>query len=88
MNGSNAALARLTEALAARKLVVAVDDSQDGAQDRLDHARASGLQGDDGERGSGSSCDGGRSQTRPDTARHNDAGMDGYQVCKAIKQTP
>ncbi len=88
MNGSNAALARLTEALAARKLVVAVDDSQTVRKivsitlERLGYRAMTAKEGAEALTMV--------SEAKPDLILLDITmpGMDGYQVCKAIKQNP
>ncbi len=88
MNGSNAALARLTEALAARKLVVAVDDSQTVRKivsitlERLGYRAMTAKEGVEALAMV--------AEAKPDLILLDITmpGMDGYQVCKAIKQNP
>ncbi len=88
MNGSNAALVRLTEALAARKLVVAVDDSQTVRKivsitlERLGYRAMTAKEGVEALSMV--------AEAKPDLILLDITmpGMDGYQVCKAIKQNP
>lgn len=86
MNGSNPALARLTESLAERKLVVAVDDSLTVRKivsitlERLGYRVMTAKEGGEALTMT--------AQVQPDLILLDITmpGMDGYQVCKAIKQ--
>jgi twitching motility two-component system response regulator PilG len=88
MNGANPALARLTESLAARKLVVAVDDSLTVRKivsitlERLGYRVMTAKEGGEALAVA--------TEVRPDLILLDITmpGMDGYQVCKAIKQNP
>jgi len=88
MNGANAALARLAETLAARKLIVAVDDSLTVRKivsitlERLGYRVLTAKEGGEALRVAAAAI--------PDLMLLDITmpGMDGYQVCKAIKQNP
>ena len=88
MNGATSLLGRLTDTLAARKLIVAVDDSLTVRKivsitlERMGYRVMTALEG---QHGLELIC-----QERPDLILLDITmpGMDGYQVCKAIKQNP
>lgn len=88
MNGANPALARLAESLATRKLVVAVDDSLTVRKivsitlERLGYRVITAKEGGEALAVA--------AEVRPDLILLDITmpGMDGYQVCKAIKQNP
>ena len=88
MDGNNVALARLTGALEARKLVVAVDDSLTVRKivsitlERLGYRAMTAKEG--------AEALALVAETKPDLILLDITmpGMDGYQVCKAIKQNP
>lgn len=88
MNGANAALVQLTETLGARKLIVAVDDSLTVRKivsitlERLGYRVMTAKEGSEALTVAASAI--------PDLILLDITmpGMDGYQVCKAIKQNP
>ncbi|HNY41185.1 MAG TPA: response regulator [Bryobacteraceae bacterium] len=88
MNGANAALGHLAETLAARKLVVAVDDSLTVRKivsitlERLGYRVMTAKEGGEALTVAAAAM--------PDLILLDITmpGMDGYQVCKAIKQNP
>lgn len=88
MGGANAPVARLTEALAARKLIVAVDDSLTVRKivsislERIGYRVMTACEGRQGLELI--------ARERPDLILLDITmpGLDGYQVCKAIKQNP
>lgn len=88
MNGANPALARLAESLASRRLVVAIDDSLTVRKivsitlERLGYRVMTAKEG-----GEALTM---LAEAQPDLILLDITmpGMDGYQVCKAIKQNP
>jgi twitching motility two-component system response regulator PilG len=88
MNGNNPMLARLAESLAARKLVMAVDDSLTVRKivsitlERLGYRALTAKEGTEALAMA--------AEAHPDLILLDITmpGMDGYQVCKAIKQHP